>query len=125
MATTEKGQYLAYDFAYEGVRHKAIIRLDEGLNGARLLYHEHDLEISWVKRIRHKGKNMIVNIVINDDWNDLSTLGKVVASAWVCVYNKSNCKIVEEFEPDNWSYFDEENPSNSINKTEFYKISTT
>jgi hypothetical protein len=51
----------------------------------------------------------------------MDTLGKVVASAWVCVYDKSNKNIVNEFEPDNWSYIDETNLSNSTNKINFYK----
>ena len=120
MTKTEKSQYLSYDFIYEGVRHRATIKLEEGLKGVSMLYYKQDLEITWVKCIRHKGKMVIVNIVINDDWNNMSTLGKVVASAWVCVYNSSHSIIVEEFEPDKWSYIDEENPSNSISKAQFY-----
>lgn len=121
MSKVDKSQYQVYDFTYEGLRHRAKIKLEEGLNGIALLYDDHDLEIIWEKRIRHRGKHMIINIVIKDDWNDMSTLGKVVASAWVCVYDKSSKTIVNEFEPDNWSYIDEADPSNSTNKIDFYK----
>ena len=121
MSKVDKSQYLVYDFTYEGIRHSAKIKLEEGLNDIALLYDDHDLEITWEKRIRHRGKHMIINIVIKDDWNDMSTLGKVVASAWVCVYDKSSKTIVNEFEPDNWSYIDEADPSNSTNKIDFYK----
>lgn len=121
MKIIEKKQYLSYDFTYDGVRHKATVRLEEGLKGVQLLYFENDVEITWVKRIRHKGKYMIVNIVINDDGNNMNSLGKVVASTWVCVYDKSHTTIVDNFEPDDWSYIDEVVPSNSIGKTDFYK----
>ena len=121
MSKVDKSQYLVYDFTYEGIRHSAKIKLEEGLNGVELLYDDHDLEITWEKSISYNGKNMIINIVIKDDWNDMSTLGKVVASAWVCVYDKSSKTIVNEFEPDNWSYIDETNLSNSTNKINFYK----
>ena len=121
MSKVDKSQYLVYDFTYEGIRHSAKIKLEEGLNGIALLYDDHDLEITWEKRIRHRGKHMIINIVIKDDWNDMSTLGKVVASAWVCVYEKSSKIFVNGFEPDSWSYIDEADPSNSTNKNDFYK----
>lgn len=121
MSKVEKSQYLVYDFIYEGIRHRAKIKLEEGLNGIALLYDDHDLEITWEKRIRHKGKHMIINIVIKEDWNDMDTLGKVVASAWVCVYDKSKKTVVIGFEPDNWSYIDEADPSNNTNKIDFYK----
>ena len=121
MSKQEKAQYLVYDFTYEGVRHHAIIRLEENLNGVKMMYDDHDLEITWEKRIRHKGKYIIINIVLKDDWNDMTTLGKVVASAWVCVYDHSKNTKIDAFEPNYWSYIDEETPSNSVNKLNFYK----
>lgn len=51
-----------------------------------MLYDDHAIEVTWVKRIRHKGKYVELSIVVNDDAYDANE-GKVVASAWVCVYS--------------------------------------
>lgn len=116
-------QYLKYDFTYEGKRHRCRVKLDESVPSVYLLYFNNDLETTWFKRIRHKGKFIEINIVIKEDWNDLNTLGQVVASAWVCVYdNKTQSYVVESFEPDYWEYIDEENPLNTVNKNTFYRI---
>lgn len=114
-------QFLLYDFTYEGKRHKGKILLDEDAPGVQMMYDDHDLEITWEKRIRHAGKDMVLNIVVKDDWNDMETLGKVVASAWVCISDRHDASIIEEFEPDHWAYIDEENESNNVSKDTFYQ----
>lgn len=120
METDVKYQYLLYDFTYEGKKHKGKIRLTEDIHNVFVLYDDHDLEITWFKKIRHKGKSIILNIVLKDDWNDYEILGNVAASVWVCVYNKRRKQIIDEFEPDYWSYLDEECPRNNIDKRSFY-----
>lgn len=112
-------QYLLYDFTYEGRRHKGRFRLYENSQNVVMLYDDHNMEVTWIKHIKHKGKYIEINIVVNDNWND-ENLGKVSASAWVCVYNKMGNHIIDEFEPDYWAYIDEENPSNNTNKSQFY-----
>lgn len=97
--------------------------LDEDSPNVVMMYDDHDLEVTWVKHIRHKGKYIEISIVVNDDWND-ENLGKVSASAWVCIYNKKRNLIIDEFEPDFWAYIDEENPCNNTNKSIFYSKST-
>jgi hypothetical protein len=116
-----KTQYLMYDFEYEGIRHRASTKLEDGQNSVVMLYDDHNLEIIWLKRIRHKGKYMVINITIKDDWNDMESLGKVTASPWVCVYDKSHRFVVDEFEPDKWSYVDEENAANNSNQNVYYR----
>lgn len=113
-------QYLSYDFRYEGQRHKGKILLDEDTPNLYYMYDDHNLEITWVKRIRHKGKYVELNIVINDDVYDVNE-GKVAASAWVCVYALTDRRnVLEQFEPDYWSYTDEADSCNDINKSTFY-----
>lgn len=114
-----KYQYLSYDFMYEGKRHKDKFCLNEGSPNVMLMYDDHDLEVTWIKHIRHKGTYIEINIVVNDNWND-ENLGKVSASAWVCIYNKKSNQIIDEFEPDFWAYIDEECSSNNVNKHTFY-----
>lgn len=80
-------QYLLYDFTYEGQRHKGKVKLDEDISNLFMMYDDHDIEITWVKRIRHKGKHLELSIVVNDDAYDADE-GKDVASAWVCAYKK-------------------------------------
>lgn len=116
-------QYLSYDFLYEGKRHKGKFLLDEDSPNVVMMYDDHDLEVTWIKHIRHKGKYIEISIVVNDDWND-DNLGKVSASAWVCVCNQKRKQIIDEFEPDFWAYIDEENPCNNTNKSIFYSKST-
>ena len=53
--------------------------------------------------------------------NDWKTLGQVVASAWVSVYDISDRVIINQFEPDYWSFVDEECPANNTDKNNFYK----
>lgn len=113
-------QFLLYDFTYEGKRHKGKILLNEDAPGVQMMYDDHDLEITWEKRIRHAGKEMVLNIVVKDDWNDMESLGKVVASAWVRIFDRCHGIIIEEFEPDHWTYIDEENESNNVSKETFY-----
>lgn len=113
-------QYLMYDFTYEGKRHKGKILLDEDAPGVQMMYDDHDLEITWEKRIRHAGKEMVLNIVVKDDWNDMESLGKVVASAWVCISDRHHGNIIDQLEPDNWAYIDEENDRNNVSKETFY-----
>lgn len=113
-------QYLLYDFIYEGQKHKGKVLLDEETPNLYMMYDDYDIEITWVKRIRHKGKYIELNIVINDDAYDANE-GKVVASAWVCVYALTDRKhAIDQFEPDCWSYIDEEESSNSTCKGTFY-----
>jgi len=121
MENNIKSQFLFYDFTYEGIRHRAKIRLEEGCNGVEMLYDDHDLEVTWEKRICHKDKYMIINVVVKDDWNDWETLGQIVASAWVCICDKTHINIIEGFEPDYWSYIDEETPTNNTDKNIFYR----
>lgn len=112
--------YLKYDFHYEGVRHKGKVRLDEDEPGVQMMYDDHDIEITWVKRIRHKGKYIELNIVVNDDASDPNE-GKVAASAWVCVYDLSDrLTVMDQFEPDSWEYIDECDVRNSVSKETFY-----
>ena len=99
-----KYQFLFYDFIYDGIRHRAKIKLEEDNHCVRMLYDEHNLEVTWEKRIRHRGKHMIISIVLKDNWNDWKTLGQVVASAWVSVYDISDRVIINQFEPDYWSF---------------------
>lgn len=110
-------QHLVYDFTYEGQRHKGKITLDEDASNLYMMYDDHDIEITWVKRIRHKGKHLELSIVVNDDAYDENE-GKVVASAWVCAYIKG--KLIESFEPECWSYIDEEDESHNTSKETFY-----
>lgn len=115
-------QYLLYDFSYEGQRHKGRIRLSEDTPNLELLYDDHNVEITWLKHIRHGGKEMELTIVINDDAYD-SDEGKVVASAWVSVYQRlDRChhKPIDQFEPDYWAYIDECDERNSMSKETFY-----
>lgn len=113
-------QYLVYDFTYKGKRHKGKVLLEEDIPNLYMMYDDHDIEITWVKRIRQKGKHIELNIVINDDTYDANE-GKVVASAWICVYALRNrLHTIDEFEPDCWSYIDEANESNSTSKKKFY-----
>lgn len=113
-------QYLLYDFTYEGQRHRDKVLLDEDKPNLYMMYDDHDIEITWVKRIRHKGNHIELNIVLNDDAYDANE-GKVVASAWVCVYVLTDRKhAIDQFEPDCWSYIDEEESSNSTCKGTFY-----
>lgn len=85
-----------------------------------MMYDDHDIEITWVKRIRHKGKYMELSIVMNDDAYDANE-GKVVASAWVCVYSlRDSHHTIDQFEPDKWSYVDEADSRNSVTKETFY-----
>lgn len=116
-----KYQYLKYDFTYEGRRHKGKIRLVEDAPNVIMWYDDHDIEITWVKRIRHKGKYIEINIVINDDVYDANE-GKVVASGWVCVYAlRDRRHVIDQFEPDCWLYIDEENESNTTCRGTFYE----
>ena len=116
-----KYQFLFYDFIYDGIRHRAKIKLEEDNHCVRMLYDEHNLEVTWEKRIRHRGKHLIISIVLKDNWNDWKTLGQVVASAWVSVYDISDRVIINQFEPDYWSFVDEEFPVNNTDKNNFYK----
>lgn len=120
MAEEIKSQFLFYDFHYEGIRHRAKFKLEEGWHGVQMWYDKHDLEVTWEKRIRHKGKHMKINIVLKEDWNDWETVGQVVASAWICIYDRFEREIVDEFEPDYWAFTDEENPTNNTDKNNFY-----
>lgn len=115
-----KSQYLSYDFTYDGKKHKGKARLTESDPNVFMVYDDHDLELTWMKRIPHKGKHIVINIVVKDDWNDCGTLGKVAASAWVCVYDKRRAQIIEQFEPGFWAYIDEEDASNNVDKNSFY-----
>lgn len=122
MSEQEKipNQYLVYDFTYEEQRHKGKIRLDENTPNLYMMYDDHDIEITWVKRIRHEGKHIELSIVLNDDAYDANE-GKVVASAWVCVYDmKDERHVIEQFEPEEWSYIDEADSRNSVDKETFY-----
>ncbi|MBQ0015205.1 MAG: hypothetical protein KBS82_07810 [Oscillospiraceae bacterium] len=121
MADEIKSQFLFYDFLYEGIRHRAKIKLEEDCHGVQMLYDKNNLEVTWEKRIRHKGKHMLVNIVLKDDWNDWRTIGQVVASAWICIYNRFEREIIDHFEPDYWSFIDEENPTNNTDKNNYKK----
>lgn len=121
MADEIKSQFLFYDFLYEGIRHRAKIKLEEDWHGVQMLYDKNNLEVTWEKRIRHKGKHMLVNIVLKDDWNDWRTIGQVVASAWICIYNRFEREIIDQFEPDYWSFIDEENPTNNTDKNNYKK----
>ena len=113
-------QYLMYDFSYEGQRHKGKITLDEDASSLYMMYDDHDIEITWVKHIRHKGKYIELSIVVNNDAYDANE-GKVVASAWVCVYAlKDKRHVLEQFEPDKWSYIDETDSANNVCKETFY-----
>lgn len=114
--------YLKYEFWYDGVHHKGKVDLDEDTTGVEMMYDDHDMEITWIKRIRHKGKYVELSIVINDDAYDPNE-GKVVASAWVCVYSLKDRllgNIIDQFEPDHWSYIDEYDDSRSVCKETFY-----
>jgi len=114
-------QYLSYDFTYEGMRHKGKILLDEDTPNLQTMYDDHDIEITWVKRIPHKGRFVELNIVICDDANMPEMEGRVVASAWVCVYrSKRNPCLLDQFEPEHWSYVDEACPANNVDKLTFY-----
>lgn len=114
-------QYLVYDFTYEGQRHRGKVLLDEDTPNLYMMYDDHDLEDIWFKVIRHKGYKIELNITVADDWNEMEELGKVVASAWVCVYDlKDKRHVIEQFEPDCWLYIDEANDSNRICRGTFY-----
>lgn len=122
MSEQEKipNQYLVYDFTYEGKRHRGKVLLDEETPNLYMMYDDHDIEITWVKRIRHKGKYLELSIVVNDDAYD-GNEGQVVASAWVCVYAlKDKQHVIEQFEPEKWSYIDETDSRNSVTKETFY-----
>lgn len=113
-------QYLLYDFTYEGQKHKGKVLLDEETPNLYMMYDDHDIEITWVKRIRHKGKYMELSIVVNDDAYDANE-GKVVASAWVCVYAlKDKRHVIEQFEPEKWSYVDEADSRNDVSRETLY-----
>ena len=111
-------QYLVYDFTYEGQQHRSKVLLDEDTSNLFMMYDDHDLEDIWVRVIRHKGFKIELNITIADDWNEMEELGKVIASAWVCVYK--NGKMIDSFEPDCWLYIDEEEESHITCKGTFY-----
>lgn len=118
------GQFLLYDFTFEGVRHRGRIRLDEDTPGIEMLYDDQDIEITWSKRIRHKGVYMELCIVINDDAYDPDE-GKVVASAWVSIYelkDRLHRAPIAQFEPDHWSYIDECNARNNVDRDSFYTM---
>lgn len=111
-------QYLKYDFMYEKQRHRGRIVLDEdSVPNLTMMYDDHDLEVTWVKRIRHKGAKIELNIVLDDDAN--GEPNKVTASACVCVYKDGN--LIASFEPDCWSYTDEEEESHNTCKGTFYE----
>lgn len=111
-------QYLKYDFAYEGQRHRGCIILDEeSTSNLTMMYDDHDLEVTWVKRIRHKGVQIELNIVLDDDVN--GDPHRVTTSAWVCVYK--DCNLIASFEPDCWLYTDEEDESHNTCKGTFYE----
>ncbi|MCQ2524911.1 MAG: hypothetical protein MJ123_11280 [Lachnospiraceae bacterium] len=115
--------YLKYEFWYEDVHHKGCVNLDEETSNVQMEYDDHDFEITWIKRIRHKGRYIELSIVINDDAYDPDE-GKVVASAWVCVYSLKDRlprDIIDQFEPDQWSYIDESDDSRNVSKEIFYK----
>lgn len=114
-------QYLLYDFTYEGQKHKGKVLLDEETPNLYMMYDDHDIEITWVKRIRHKGKYMELSIVVNDDAYDADE-GKVVVSAWVCAYKNGN--QIESFEPECWVYIDEGDESHNTCKGTFYSENT-
>lgn len=117
-------QYLVYDFTYKGKRHKEKVLLEEDIPILYMLYDDHAIEVTWVKRIRHKGKYVELSIVVNDDAYDANE-GKVVASAWVCVYSlrKVGRRVpLSQFEPERWSNTDEQNASNDVSKETFYEI---
>ena len=110
-------QYLRYDFTYEEQRHRGRIVLDEESSpNLTIFFDEHNLEMTFVKRIRHKGAKIILNIVLDDDANKEPF--KVVTSAWVCVYKDDN--LIASFEPNCWLYIDEENESHNTCKGTFY-----
>lgn len=117
-----QNQYLVYDFTYEDQRHKGKITLDEDTPNLNMMYDDHDIEITWVKRIRHKGKHLELSIVVNDNAYDENE-GKVVASAWVCAYIKG--QQIESFEPQCWLYIDEEYESHNTCKGTFYSVNLT
>lgn len=111
-------QHLKYDFAYEGQRYRGCIILDEeSTSDLTMMYDDHDLEVTWVKRIRHKWAKIELNIVLDDDAN--GEQNKVAASAWVCVYK--DCNLIASFEPDCWFYTDEEDESHNTCKGTFYE----
>lgn len=111
-------QYLMYDFTYEEQRHRGCIILDEDTTpNLTMIYDDHDLEVTWIKRIRHKGAKIELNIVLDDDVE--GDPNKVVASAWVCVYKDGN--LIISFEPDCWSYMDKEDESHNTCKGIFYE----
>lgn len=113
-------QCLKYDFTYEGHRHRGKVLLDEDTTNLYMMYDDHNIEITCVKRIRHKGKYIELSIVVNDDAYDANE-GKVVASAWVCVYAlKDRHHAIEQFEPEKWSYIDDVDSRNSVTKETFY-----
>ena len=115
--------YLKYDFWYEDVHHKGCVDLDEDTPGVEMMYDDHDIEITWIKRIRYKGRYIELSIVINDDAYDPDE-GKVVASAWVCVYSLKDRylrDIIDQFEPDHWYYIDESDERNTVSKENYYK----
>lgn len=116
---TIPNQYLLYVFTYEGQMHKGKVFLDEDSPNLYMMYDDHDIEITWVKRIRHKGKYMELSIVVNDDAYDANE-GKVVASAWVCIYAlKDKRHVIEQFEPEKWSYIDEADSRNCVSRETF------
>lgn len=118
MVEKNKHQYLKYYFTYEEQQHRGCITLDEDTtSNLSMIYDDHDLEVTWMKRIRHKGANIELNIVLDDDAN--GDPDKVVASAWVCVYKDGN--LLASFEPDCWSYIDEEDRTHNTCKGTFYK----
>lgn len=124
MSEQEKilNQYLVYDFTYEGQRHKGKVLLDEETPNLYMMYDDHDIEITWVKRIRYNGKCIELNIVVNDDAYDANEC-KVAASAWVCIYAQSDRRtIIDQFEPDSWEYIDECDERNNVSKETFYDI---
>ena len=116
-------KWLKYEFTYQGQKHRGRILLDEeSTPNLVMMYDDHDLEVTWIKRISNKGVKIELNITIADDWNEMKNLWKVVASAWVCVYKGKT--MIASFEPDCWSYIDEEDVSNNTCKGSFYEENT-
>lgn len=116
-----KYQYLEYRFEYDGETFDSYLKLDEDEAEVEMMFDDHDLEETWIKTIEHNGKRLCVSIVIKDDWNEPETLGNVVASGWVCVYD-ANDNMLCDFEPEWWAYIDEDEPEKSVNKETYYNV---
>lgn len=112
-------QYLKYDFTYEDQRHIGCIILEEcSTPSLTMMYNDHDLEVTWLKHIHHKGAEIELNIVLDDDVD--GDPNKVVASALVCVYKDRKLQVA--FEPECWSYTDEQDESHNTCKGTFYEV---